>query len=80
MKHFNELKSTLDLWFMLKKINHKRIQEYCFKDSSIIIQVNAVKSDTKFKIQLTIIKKLNFTHINEKKLIHNLKWRDILID
>jgi len=75
-----ELKFTLDLWFMLKKTNHKWIQKYCFKDSLIIIQVNAVRSDITFKIQLKAIKKLNFAHINEKKLIHNLKWRDILID
>ena len=75
-----ELKSTLDLWFMLKKTNHERIQEYCFKDSLIIVQVNAVKSDTTFKIQLAAIKKLNFAHINKKKLIHNFKWRNILID
>ncbi len=75
-----KLKFTLDFRFMLKKTNHKRIQEYCFKDSSIIIQVNAVRSDTTFKIQLAAIKKLNSTHINEKKLIHNFKWRDILID
>jgi len=39
----------------------------------IIIQVNAMRLDTTFKIQLTAIKKLNFAHINEKKLIHNLK-------
>jgi len=75
-----KLKSTLDLWFMLKKTNHERIQEYCFKNSLIIVQVNAVRSDTTFKIQLTAIKKLNSAHINKKKLIHNLKWRDILID
>ncbi len=75
-----ELKSTLDLWFMLKKTNHKWIQEYCFKDSLIIIQVNAVRSDTTFKIQLAAIKKLNSAHINKKKLIHNFKWRNILID
>ncbi len=75
-----ELKSTLDLWFMLKKTNHERIQEYCFKDSSIIVQVNAVRSDIMFKIQLTVIKKLNSAHIDEKKLVHNFKWRNILID
>ena len=58
---------------MLKKTNHEQIQEYCFKDSSIIIQVNAMRSDTTFKIQLAAIKKPNFAHINKKKLIHNLK-------